>query len=51
MKPRLEQETDEQKQQELSDQLGDLLTMDASLSSVVPTPPTITFDGSSRAAM
>lgn len=46
MKQRLQQETDEQKRQELSDQLGDLLTMDASLSSVVPTPPTITFDGS-----
>ncbi|GED67411.1 hypothetical protein BRE01_11130 [Brevibacillus reuszeri] len=46
VKQRLEQETDVQKRQELSDQLGDLLTMDASLSSVVPTPPTITFDGS-----
>ncbi|MFE1627154.1 MBL fold metallo-hydrolase [Brevibacillus reuszeri] len=46
VKQRLEQETDEQKQQELSDQLGDLLAMDASLSSIVPTPPTITFDGS-----
>lgn len=42
----LEQQTDERKRQELSIQLGDLLAMDTALLTLVPSPATISYDGS-----
>ncbi|WP_161827292.1 MBL fold metallo-hydrolase [Brevibacillus choshinensis] len=46
VKASLEQETDERRRQELSIQLGDLLAMDAALLTLVPSPATISYDGS-----
>ncbi|MFS0557119.1 MBL fold metallo-hydrolase [Brevibacillus sp. 179-C9.3 HS] len=42
----IEEETDEKKREEKSYELGDLLAMDAALTTLVPTPATMTFENS-----